>query len=247
VNNLRWLSISLLFTVLNANAQSKIVEEGNQQWAQYYGQVKLTEKWNLLADGGYRLGDNFTKKVQYIVRAGIEYTINPSLRLAAGFANLGFYSGQKINKTEFRPYEEMSIKNTFPKFDFNHRFRIEERFFNPVLDGKIERPGTFNFRFRYSFMVGIPMVTLSKKNRDKKILLNIGDEIFFNAGKHIVYNVFDQNRLIISPTVQFSKNFAVSFTCNNQFAATTTAKTYDHTNVAWLQVKQKFDFTRKKK
>lgn len=239
----------LLFAVatMHVKAQNKKVKKGNQQWVQYYVQIKLCEKWTLAADAGYRVGDHFTEKVQYIARAGLDYAINPSLHIAAGFANLGFYSGGKINKTEFRPYEEVSIKNPFPKFDINHRFRLEERFFNPVQNGKIERPGTFNFRFRYSFMASIPLFNLSKKNRDEKILFNIGDEIFLNAGRSVVYNLFDQNRFIISPTLQFSKNLSVSFTWNSQFSATTTPATYNQTNVAWLQVRHKLDFTNKKR
>jgi len=114
------------------------------------------------------------------------------------------------------------------------------------MDGKIKGPGTFNFRFRYSLMAGIPLFKLSETDRDKKVLLNLGDEVFFNAGKGIVFNVFDQNRLLISPTVQFSKNFAVSVTYNSQFAATTTAAVYNQNNIVWLQIRQKFRAVKKK-
>ena len=78
------------------------------------------------------------------------------------------------------------------------------------------------------------------------MVLNVGDEVFFNAGKNIVYNIFDQNRILVSPTVQFNKNFAVSLTYNYQFAATSTAATFNRTNVVWLQVKQKFNAQHKK-
>ena len=236
----------LIVVSVSTSAQQKTIKRSNQQWLQYYAEMKITEKWTLLADGGYRATDNFRETVQYIARAGLGYTINPGIHISVGFAKLGFYSSGKENKTEFRPYEELFIKNTFNKFDITHRLRVEERFFNPVVNGDIKTPGTFNFRFRYSFMASIPLFKLSKRNADEKLLLNVGDEIFLNAGHEIVYNVFDQNRFIISPTIQFSKNFSVFFTWNSQFAATTTQAAYNYTSVAWLQVKHKINFTHKK-
>ncbi len=245
-NGKKTIIFLLIGVSISTSAQQKTINRSNQQWLQYYAQMKLSKKWTFLADGGYRAIDNFQESVQYIARAGLDYTINPSIHVSFGFANLGFYSSGKKNKIEFRSYEELLVKNTFKKFGITHRFRVEERFFNPVVDGNIKSPGTFNFRFRYFFMASIPLFTLSKKNADKKILLNIGDEIFLNAGHEIVYNVFDQNRFIISPTLQFSKNFSISFTWNSQFASTTTQATYNYASVAWLQVRHRINFAHKK-
>lgn len=245
-NGKKTIIFLLIGVSISTSAQQKTINRSNQQWLQYYAQMKLSEKWTLLADGGYRATDNFRETVQYIARAGLDYTINPSIHVSAGFANLGFYSSGKENKIEFRPYEELLIKNTFKKFDITHRLRVEERFFNPVINGNFKSPGTFNFRFRYFFMASIPLFNLSKKNVEEKILLNIGDEIFLNAGHEIVYNVFDQNRFIISPTLQFRKSFSVSFTWNSQFASTNTPATYNYTSVAWLQVRHKINFAHQK-
>ncbi len=242
------ICLLLLVTIfsLTANAQ-KIIKRSNQQWLQYYAQLKLSNKWTLLADGGYRVANNFQDKSQYIARVGLNYNLNPSMQVGGGFAHLGFYTSGKISKVEFRPYEELSIKSKLSNIDINNRIRIEERFFNPVVDGHIKGNGSFNFRFRYSLIAGIPLFNLSKKDMDKKVLLNIGDEVFFNAGRSIVYNEFDQNRILISPTIQFNKNFAVSLTYNGQFAGTTTPATYNDMNIVWLQIKQKFNIARKKK
>lgn len=46
----------------------------------------------------------------------------------------------------------------------------------------VKGPGTFNFRFRDALTVSIPLFNLSKTDKDKKILLSIGDEVFLNAG-----------------------------------------------------------------
>ncbi len=248
-NQVKWVLVSIIgFTVLSlsASAQGKVVKNSNQQWIQYYGHAKIGGKWTVFADGGYRVEDNFSKRAQYIARVAMGYSLNPSISLAAGFANSGLYSSAELSKEEFRPYEELGIHQRVGKMGFSHRFRVEERFFNPVVNHRILHPGTFDFRFRYSFMAAIPVINLSKGKPGSRILLDLGDEIFLNAGKNIVYNYFDQNRIILSPTLEINPHLSLSLAWNNQFASTTTAGTYHHTQVMWLQIKQGFDFSRKK-
>ena len=238
-------AILILYTG-TAYAQDKKVTSGNQQWVQYYNETRLSNKWTLMADGGFRWKDGFETSSQYIVRAGAGYTINPAIRVGAGFAHLGFYASGHINKVEFRPYQELSIKNKYHKLGISHRLRVEERFFNPVTNGAIQSSNTFNFRFRYSFMTNIPLFRLSKTNGGKVVSLSLGDEIFINAGKDIVYNVFDQNRFIISPTISFNKDLSLSLTWNNQFAANPAPSSYTYTNVIWLQVRHTLAINHKK-
>src|SRR3954452_23690960 len=104
-------------------AQEKTVNKGNQQWIQYYTQVKLAGKWIFLADAGYRVANNFQVSSQYIIRAGLNYALNPNIQVGAGFAHLGFYTSGEISKVEFRPYEELSIKSKLNNIDINNRVR----------------------------------------------------------------------------------------------------------------------------
>ena len=71
-----------------------------------------------------------------------------------------------------------------------------------------------NYTFRYQFILSYP---ISKPGANTKILLSIGDEILINAGKEIVYNIFDQNRILLGTTFQLNNNFALTFTYNYQF------------------------------
>jgi hypothetical protein len=227
--------------------QQKNVVNGKQQWFQYYNQTKLNDKWTLLFDAGYRWKDGFQESSQYIVRAGVGYNINANIRISSGLAHLGFYSSDKLNKVEFRPYQEVLVHNKFNKIGLVHRYRIEERFFNPVTNGEIQTPNTFNFRFRYSLMVSIPLFKLSKVKKDKVFLINIGDEIFLHAGKSVVNNVFDQNRFIVSPTFKLDESSTLSLTWNSQFASTASQAVFNNTNVFWLQIKHELDFSKKQK
>ncbi|KAA3646926.1 MAG: DUF2490 domain-containing protein [Bacteroidetes bacterium] len=224
-----------------ALSQVKDISIGNQQWLHYYNQTRLGDKFVWLADGGYRWKDGFQENSQYITRTALGYFINPNLQISAGFAHLGFHSSGKINKVEFRPFQELIIKNKVKKFDLNHRIRIEERIFYPVYKGKIQNSSVFNFRFRYAFTISIPLFKLSKENTNRIFSINLGDEIFINVGENNSYKLFYQNRLIISPTIYFSKNLAVSITWNSQFSSTSTKKSYKYADVLWIQIKHKLN------
>ena len=233
--------LSLMTFCFNVLAQEKNVESSNQQWIQYYNQLKLSDEWALLADAGFRWKEKLENKSQYITRFGIGYQLHKNICVATGVAFLGYYASDKRSKMEFRPYQELIFKQNFEKIKIQHRFRTEQRFFNQVVGGEITGEDFFNWRFRYRFFVTVPILNLSANNPEGKLSLNIGDEIFINAGKEIVNNVFDQNRVLIGPVFQINKNISVSLTYNAQFASTTIAGTYRYTSVLWLGIKQNID------
>jgi hypothetical protein len=239
-------SITLMISA-SAIAQDKSVNRISQEWGQYYATIKVAKKWTWTADAGYRYNELFKNPSQYIVRTGLYYQLNDRMKVGSGFAHLGFYTSGKISKLEYRTYEEFALSDNYNHVSIQHRFRIEERYFKSVVDGKVGPGHTFNFRFRYQFLMNFKIVGLSSTNPQEALSLNLGDEIFVNAGREIVYNVFDQNRIIAGPVVSFTKNFSVGLIYNSQFAATTTPKSYVHTDVFWLTVKQNFDISRHKK
>lgn len=229
----------LVLTFLNpkASSQNKTVVHENQQWFQYYNETKLNKRWTLLPDASYRRRDLFDEHSQFLVRVGLGYSIKPNLRASAGFTYSGFYSQDTLNRHEYRPHQELLLRSRFNNIRINNRIRIEERFFHAVDNSN----NTFNFRFRYSFMLTVPVAKLSKTNPDQMFLLSVGDEIFINAGKETPTQTFDQNRFTISPIFQLNKNLSISPVWNNQYASTATSGRYRHTHVFWLQVRHNLD------
>ena len=241
--------IAAFFFIANSSilfGQEKEVIKRNQIWLQYYNETKINENWILLSDGGYRWKEGFDESSQYIIRIAIGYAINSDVRISSGFAHLGFYSSGKVSKVEFRPYQEIAFKNKYHNIILNHRYRIEERFFNTVVNGKIQTPNTFNFRFRYALMAAIRLFKLSSANPECLFLLSFGDEVFINTRNNNTYNIFDQNRIIISPTFNLNKELSLSLTYSSQFASNSTQDSYTHTNIFWVQLKHKLDFNLKK-
>lgn len=237
------ISIAICFLSGLAYAQEKNVTKGNQQWVQYYNQTRLSDKWTLLVDGGYRWKQDLGKRFQYIIRAAGGYNIRPGIRVAAGFAHLGTYTDIDITVVEFRTHQELTIKQDLLGPGLNHRVRIEQRFIEATKNND-EQFDRSNWRFRYRFLFSIPIIGNFPNHNHRSLRLNVGDEIFINAGKDIVYNVFDQNRILIGPAFQFNKNLTFTFIYSGKFTALNLPSEYTYNHIFWLGIRHRLDLTK---
>ena len=95
----------------------------------------------------------------------------------------------------------LRINTTFSflnfKLDFTHRVRLEQRYIGVLgkqVDGSYAIDSfRYQNRIRYQGRTQIPL-----KFGDRKNYLALSDEVFFNFGKNVDRNVFDQNRATIS-------------------------------------------------
>lgn len=230
--------IILLIVCYSAAAQ-KNSEKGNQQWFQYYNQLKVADKWTVLSDVGYRVKEMLSQRQRYSLRTGVGYKLTDDYSFLIGFAHSGTFSGNdKINRLEFRPYQELTMKQSQYKVAVSHRLRIEERFFKTMANGAVVG-SSFNFRFRYRLQLLLPLAKLSITNPDSKLFLQVADEIFINAGKTIVYNTFDQNRFLVGPSIQFNKQLTLNLLYDYQFSAANEPATFKEDHVFWLGITHK--------
>ena len=196
MKNAYWIAIGLagLVWTLPGIGQPKQVAAGNQQWLHYFGRVDLSEKWSWFNDGGFRFKEGFGQKSQYLVRTAISYHLHPQLRLGIGAGHWGTYSSGKLDQLEYRPHQELHLSQEVGKTIIGHRLRVEERWFARIGNGSDANP--FSFRFRYRLQLRLSLFPISASTPDRKVILALSDELFINAGKHIVYNFFDQNRIM---------------------------------------------------
>jgi hypothetical protein len=229
-----------------ASQEKEIIHRG-EQWLQYNLNTILAEKWAMFGNAGARWRDGFEKYTIFFGRFGARYSLNPTVRVATGFTYVEFNSEGSTYQVEFRPYEELLVvPKKGKKVGFSHRFRFEQRFYNPVVDHKVQSGNTFAVRFRYALSTRIPIANLSESNPDFKFILGISDEVMVNAGKEIVYNVFDKNRFVITPTLQFSKWMSVALAYNYQFFNTSSAGEYIQSNALWLHLSHTLNFSKRK-
>lgn len=228
----------ILQSVLVCSAQ-KIITTNNQQWLQYYNQLKLSKSLTLFSDVSLRRINNFDKWSQITLRSGLGYRLIENVNGVTGMACFMFYSNDKPSKIEFRPYQEFNSQQQFFRFSIEHRFRMEGRYFRKINDGIIASNTNFNFRYRYRLFCKIPLLKLSDSIPDRKLLLNIGDEILINAGNEIKYNMLDNNRLLIGLAFQVNQNLNLSFTYNYQFGQRSSVFAYEHSDIIWVGITHK--------
>lgn len=216
------------------------IKKTNQQWVHYYSQLNISKKWSVLTDAGFRWQNKFQNKSLYLVRSAIAYETNPSLRLAVGFAHLGFFSSDSLYKLEFRPYQEITFKKSFNSFKSEQRFRVEERIFDGFRSANNSPYNSFKFRFRYQIALNFPVRKLTFKSPNRSISLTVSNEIFLNAGNKNL-SFFDQHRVVLGPTFQINEKLIVSMLYNMQFASSSQTKVYLLSSVAWLTIRHKIN------
>jgi len=238
-------AVCLLATIILFSDQifaQKNVIKGNQQWLHYYNQTKLSERWTLLIDGGYRWEEDLTHRIQYMMRAAGGFLIGPGIRIAAGVGHWASYGEFEVEVAEIRPHQELTVQHK-SKVNFSQRLRIEERFVKATSnnDNQFDR---FNWRFRYSIGCAIPIIKSFGANQQMALNFLLADEVMINAGKKVVYNVFDQNRIIIGTEWQLNSNLGVSLAYQGRFSSLNLPSQYAYNHILWFAVKHKLDLTK---
>ncbi|MEL6191898.1 MAG: DUF2490 domain-containing protein [Bacteroidota bacterium] len=233
----RFLRLSFLFLLVwpaLVYAQQRQVSYHNLQWFQYYQIIQLNPKWNIRSDGGFRWQEGFREKSQFLIRSNLRYDFTSTLNVSAGMALFGAFSGDTLSRREFRTQQQLGYTHSVDKFSLSHRVRIEQRQFFPLDESS---SSSLVHRFRYRIMMTWPLLSLSNKNPEKVLSLNLGDEVLFNAGKDIVYNTFSQNRVLIGPSFQLSEALSISLLYNHMWTVVNVPNTYRQNAILWIGVR----------
>ena len=235
--------VVLLFALLISSAfgQDKNLTISNFQWIQYYNQTQLTHRWSLFVDGGFRWENGFEQRSQYIIRAAGGYAFQKNTRVSAGIAFLGGYSPDVWSRAEIRPYQELMAKYSLPSLHLTQRIRVEERFLHDVIEGHIQSYSTFLIRFRYLFMFNIPIKTNFKNNPETQLFLSVGNEIFLHLGENEIYNVFDQNRILLGPGLHVTEKLKFTLLYNGMLGSRPHSGGYQYNNIVWLGIRHNID------
>ena len=206
---LRFFVLFLSTYGLNAQSQ-KNIDHQSILWARYYNQLVLNESWSIHTEFDNRVFLKPFEQNLYVFRIQGRYKINEKLEAGIGYAYFSV-STQIPEQTfnfeipENRGQQDISWKEKLGKVTINQRFQVEERFVGNANSQGLTDRNTFFWRFRYRLQGDF--ILWKKENQFLKTILF--DEIFINAGKNIVYNTFDQNRMYAGIQYGFNKNLGV--------------------------------------
>lgn len=207
----RSLIAALAVFTLGASAASAahILDSNGNTWINYVGDHPFgNTPWGIHLEAQNRRSDMGGDWQQLLLRTGINYTVNPTLMLTAGYAWVQTYPyGDYPVAHEFpehRIWQQAQITQKALGLTWTHRFRLEQRF---IGEEKLQPDGGWAVNnWRYQNRVRYMLGTTIPLSADKKWYLAVWDELFVNFGPHRTTNTpsshhsfswFDQNRAFI--------------------------------------------------
>ena len=237
--------ISIIFLGIFQNLfTQKLISNQNHAWVTYLGNHKITNKFGIHTEYQWRREDGFNHWQQSLARFGIDYSIQPSLSVTAGYGWIVTYpyGEQPIAHTfnEHRIWQQLNAKSKYGRFELQHRYRLEQRFLENYIkntDGSFARGNyLFRQRVRYRAMVTVPISR--KEMLDKTLFLNVNNEVFIGFGKGIGKNILDQNRFNLALGWRF--NIQIGYL--NQFLIKSDGVKMERNNTLLVSTVYNLDF-----
>lgn len=211
--------IFFLFVSVLCQAQTeKNIDHQSILWTRYYNQLLLNEKWSLHTEFDNRVFLKPVKENLYVIRIQGRYKINEHLEAGIGFTHFSVATQEpEVSNTfktpEYRGQQDITWKLNVNKVTLLQRLQAEERFIHNANKESLLPGSTFTWRFRYRLQADYTF--WKKENQYLKTIFS--EEIMFNAGKSIVKNTFDQNRVYAALQYGINKNIALELGYLNSF------------------------------
>jgi hypothetical protein len=204
--------ILLLFIVPTSLRAQKSITNQSLYWIRYYNIWTINDKWAWHNEVDNRRFLTINRQHHLITHSRIHYKLAPNADVALGLTYSlqsphDPYGDSRLVVPERRIYQESNFSSPLSeRWTLQHRVRIDQRFIRRTQGAELAEGYDFNFRFRYRLQVSC---LLSNPTRKHRTTLKLSDELMVNAGKSIVYNHFDQNRIYIGIEQQMHKHLSV--------------------------------------
>jgi hypothetical protein len=165
-------------------------------WLMFFNQTRLHDKWSIHTEAQYRSFEITPNTEQVMLRVGANYHISNSYAASIGYAYVPNFAFDKeqlsgIQVSENRMWQQFLMKNSLGRVNFEHRYRLEQRWLQTSSGDK------YLNRIRYLLRITVP---LNKKEIEKNTLfLTFYDELFI----HFTPTPYDRNRLYGAMGFQF--------------------------------------------
>jgi hypothetical protein len=187
----------LAFKAFSADAPpTRAIIKQPMMWTRITNTLVIDSHWYVYAEADNRVFLDPVAESQALFRLMGRYVLNPNIEFGlGGVSSLGFPNDPKASPRllipEWRACVDMTFRQKFGKVvSVAHRYVFENRFTHNATSKDLTDGYKYSARFRYRAQ--FDFLLWKKKNQSLKFILS--DEIMLQAGKGIVYNVFDQNR-----------------------------------------------------
>jgi len=234
--------IVLLIILASGKAFSqKKTEDQSLLWLRYQLKLNINPDWQVVQEVEERTYWFPWRQHQFLTRTMLNLKLGKGWSAGAGFTyfeqSLPHDPSEKDyhDLTELRPQIEISYKqNLSEKIELSHRYWSEFRIIE-------QEAGNFKYtnnRSRYKLEIGYSPMT--------KIKLKAFEEIMFNIGSKVTYNVFDQNRLGLSLQYMPFQNFGFELGYINWFQQRSSGDEFYNRNIIRFTILHTIDLKSKK-
>ena len=197
----RWSAVIImaigLLWMMTGTIRAEDAEDKLGNWIGVNSTVRFSDHWSIFGQGELRLWEPASNLNEILWRLAGHYDINPIAMVGLGYVRVDTWSfddgGDRLRE-ENRFYQQFALKQAWARAKFEHRFRLEQRWF-PKNDGD-----SYSNRGRYRLQVTIPLN--HETIQPGAYFINTFNETFinFDSGER----EFDQNRLYVAGGHQFT-------------------------------------------
>lgn len=222
----------LLLVAASLNAQ---VDNNANGWYMYFGDHPIgNSRWGAHLEGQWRRANLGLTSQQILLRPAVNFQLNKKVMLTGGYGFVETYRygdyPVKESFLEHRTYEQAQITQKFLGLDFQNRLRLEQRHI-------LGYAARYENRFRYMLRTNIPL-------KNKRYYIGLYDEVFYNFGKNVSFNVFDQNRAYaaLGRNLAHQTRFEVGFL--EQTVQHRDGRVFEHNHTLQVAIYSKLPFGR---
>jgi len=240
----------VILSFLQHSFAQKTINNQNLIWYTYVQNLRINERFSIQTDIQERHFIAPAKQSQFLIRSTFKTDIKNNFDFGVGFCffltNTDPTLDYNLETPEVRPYIEFNNKQPFKRVTVSHRYRLESRFFHNTEGRELVKGFSFgSMRFRYQ--LGIDILLNKPLNEKHTFKLRILDEMMLNFGNKIKYNLFDQNRVIISLQYAPIKSIAFEIGYINWFQQRTAGDKYFNRNILRFGVVHQIHLKKKEK
>lgn len=242
------ITIFLLLS-LGAGAQ-KQVATSEQTWLGFIQQVRFSKRWGATADVHFRTATGLLQgKNLALGRVGAVYFLDDRTQLSAGYAHFYYYPGENhplAARPEHRLWQQVLWTANGPRLRVQNRIRLEQRW-RQQIDSRGSAGDGYNFNYRARTQLQLLYPLGKHPFAPGSVALMLADEAMLNFGKEIVYNSFDQNRLIAGVQLQVGKRDFLQAGYMHIFQQQASGNKYRQSHVARIFYTHNLDFREAKR
>ena len=192
-----FLILLFTFNICTTNLSAQEAQDKTGNWLMYWGANRVSKKVSIWTEAQYRLYEVVSNPEQLVLRTGLIYHLQNSASFSAGYAYARTWPfdeslNNAVTSNENRLWEQFILKNKLWRFDFEHRYRLEQRWVKTEVV-------KYSTRMRYRLLLTLPLTNVHLI--PSTLFLATYNEIFLNISGG---ETFDQNRLYFALGYQFS-------------------------------------------